>query len=209
MEILNKIKDCAAKLVSYVKSKATKSSPESLIAEAEARVEKSKKAAERQLLSIQELTASLKKEMKLKEEELLELKECIALAVNDNDKELLVSLLLEEEAAEEAFIAQKKIYDNAVADAVKISDNYRRFTSDINSLLRELSTLKTRAQFLKMREQIVIVENRFEQQTLSDSSRQSKASADSTARRIDLVKQNSSRKKALEKATALLATEKR
>ncbi len=209
MEILNKIKDCVAKLVSYVKSKATKSSPESLIAEAEARVEKSKKAAERQLLSIQELTASLKKEMKLKEEELLELKECITLAVNDNDKDLLISLLLEEEAAEEAFIAQKKIYDNAVADAVKISDNYRRFTSDINALLRELSTLKTRAQFLKMREQIVIVENRFEQQTLSDSSRQIKASADSTARRIDLVKQNSSRKKALEKATALLATEKR
>jgi hypothetical protein len=204
MEIINKAKKATQRIIKYVKNRSAKSTPEALITEAEAKIEKSKKSAGKQLSAIQELTGSIKKELKVKESELIDLQECIRLATEEGDKELLVSLLMEQETAEDAYLTQKKLYDNAVSDAIKISDNYRRFEADVNGLLRNLATLKTRAQFLKMREQITLLENRFEQQTLSGRSLQEGSSLEKLSSRNDIIRQNSIRKKALEKAEALL-----
>lgn len=202
MDIFDKVKNFTNSAVNYMKSKSAQNNPEALITDAERRVAKSKKAAGSRLLAIQELTLSIKKEMKNKENELLSIKECINLAVAEKDKELLVSLLLEQEEAENAYIAQKKLYDGAVADAVKISDNYKRFEADINMLLKDLASLKTRAQFLKMREQIVLTENQFEQSALTQPVPSRQQCCDYA--KEDLVKKNSSRKRALERASALL-----
>ena len=204
MEIINKAKKAVQHVIKYVKSRSVKSTPEALITEAEAKIEKSKKAAGKQLSAIQELTGGIKKELKVKESELIDLQECIRLAADEGDKELLVSLLMEQETAEDAYLTQKKLYDNAVSDAIKISDNYRRFEADVNGLLRNLATLKTRAQFLKMREQITLLENRFEQQNLSGRSLQETTTLEKLSSRNDIIRQNSIRKKALEKAEALL-----
>ena len=204
MNFLEKARHLFEKSVNYVKTHSAKNNPEALIAEAEGHIEKSKKAAGKQLMAIQELTGSIKKDLKAKEAELIDLQECVRLAVNENDKELLVSLLLEQEKTENAYLAQKKLYDNAVSDAVKISDSYRKFEKDVNELLKNLATLKTRAQFLKMREQITLLENRFEQQALAGASPASDSTYRLSLPKNDIIKQNYSRKKALEQAEALL-----
>ncbi len=218
MEIIDKIKHYSTKAVKFIKSKVPQSNPESLIAEAESKLERSRRVAEKQLLAIQELTASIKKDMQAKESELIGLKECIQIAASDRDEGLLVSLLMEEEESENSFMLQKKLYDGAVADALRISDNYHKFAADIGKLLKELATLKTRAQFLKMREQITLVENRFEQQVLAAekpySQELSHAAVNSgnvnraVLPQADLIKQNSSRKRAQDRASALLQVHK-
>lgn len=204
MNFLEKARQLFEKSVNYVKSHSPKNNPESLIAEAEGHIEKSKKAAGKQLMAIQELTGTIKKELKAKEAELIDIQECVQLAVNENDKELLVSLLLQQEKTENDYLAQKNLYDNAVSDAVKISDSYRRFEKDVNELLKDLATLKTRAQFLKMREQIILLENRFEQQTLSGQSDLHSSGYRQLPPKNDIINKNNSRKKALEQAEALL-----
>ncbi|MBO5418211.1 MAG: hypothetical protein J6A50_06395 [Clostridia bacterium] len=204
MNFLEKARQLFEKSVNYVKSHSPKNNPEALIAEAEGHIEKSKKAAGKQLMAIQELTGTIKKELKAKEAELIDIQECVQLAVNENDKELLVSLLLQQEKTENDYLAQKNLYDNAVSDAVKISDSYRRFEKDVNELLKDLATLKTRAQFLKMREQIILLENRFEQQTLSGQSDLRSNGYRQLPPKNDIINKNNSRKKALEQAEALL-----
>ena len=70
MNFLEKARQLFEKSVNYVKSHSPKNNPEALIAEAEGHIEKSKKAAGKQLMAIQELTGTIKKELKANSEKL-------------------------------------------------------------------------------------------------------------------------------------------
>lgn len=220
MEVFKKAKAFINGMYRQAIRKAEISNPEVLIADAEGRIEKSKKLAARQLIEIQTLAEAIRLEMKDKEHTLIEIQDDIRIAAEAKNKTLLVELFMEEEVAENAYLEQKKLYDSAVRDAVAIRDNYRSFEAEMNGKLQELKTMRTQTQLIKAREQILSIDSRY---SSSESVRESMdklrrtinercaracseemlASSDPAAK-IDIIKRNSSAKRALEKAEALL-----
>lgn len=192
---------------------AEQNQPETLIAETEERIEKGKKRAAEQLTEIRSLSETVRTGMKEKERALIEIKDAISLAAADQNKELLIDLILEEEQAENAYLIHKKLYDNAVCDAIKIRDGYRLFESEMRNKMQELKTLKTQAQRIKMREQILQLDSRytFAAEKEEDLAELRKAvrekcmlAESNTAKQADIISRNISRKRAIEKAETLL-----
>lgn len=220
MEVFKKAKAFINGMYRQAIRKAEISNPEVLIADAEGRIEKSKKLAARQLIEIQTLAEAIRLEMKDKEHTLIEIQDDIRIAAEAKNKTLLVELFMEEEVAENAYLEQKKLYDSAVRDAVAIRDNYRSFEAEMNGKLQELKQCGRRRSLSKL-------ENRFSLLTavipppkasakvwISCAARSTRgapracseemlASSDPAAK-IDIIKRNSSAKRALEKAEALL-----
>ena len=69
MKLLENVKLLSKKSIACIKNHTVKNTPETLIAEAEGYIEKSKRIAGKQLMAIQELTGEIKKELKIKEAE--------------------------------------------------------------------------------------------------------------------------------------------
>ena len=121
---------------------------------------------------------------------------------------------MEEERAENAYLTHKKLYDDAVCDAIKIRDGYRMFEAEMRNKLQELRTLRTQSQRIKMREQILQLDDRYtsgaeKEENIAELRKavHEKCStlADSNAaEQADIISRNSSKKRAIEKAETLL-----
>ena len=117
------------------------------------------------------------------------------------------------EQTENAYLAHKRLYDNAVCDAIKIRDGYRLFESEVRKKQQETRSLRTRLQRVRLQEQIVQLDSRYTAgaekeealRSLRKAVQEKCTMAESrAAEQTDLISRNSSRKKAIEKTEALL-----
>lgn len=213
MGIFRKAKTFISGLYAKTVENTEKNQPAALIAETEDRIEKGKRRAAEQLTEIRSLSETVRAGMKEKERALLEIKDAISLAASERNKERLVELIIEEEHAENAYMSHKKLYDSAVCDAIKIRDGYRLFESEMREKLQELKTLRTQAQRIKMREQILLLDSRYASAAEKEEDIEALRNAvhekctlasHSAAEQADIISRNISRKRAMEKAEALL-----
>lgn len=215
MEILKKTRTVwhRCRMAAGGKGRFRQELSETLASETEERIEKGKQRAAKQLSEIRILAEAVRAGMKEKEQALIGIKDAIALAAADRDREQLIDLLLEEEQTENAYLAHKRLYDNAVCDAIKIRDGYRLFESEMRKKQQETRSLRTRLQRVRLQEQIVQLDSRYTAgaekeealRSLRKAVQEKCTMAESrAAEQTDLISRNSSRKKAIEKAEALL-----
>ena len=86
----------------------------------------------------------------------------IQLAVKENNKELLVELLMREEEYENLYEERKQLYDAAVNEAIRIRDDFKQFENDMNMKLYELQTMRSQTKLVVLREQIQKIGNSYE-----------------------------------------------
>ena len=142
-------------------SRAEEKNPEFLIADAESRIGKCKKEAQKQLVEVQTWAETVKIDMREAEKKLHDVKRKIQLAVKEKNRELLIELVMQEEESEKLYEERKSLYDAAVAEALRIRDNYKQFENDMNTKLHDLQTMRSQSKLLVIREQIQKIDSDY------------------------------------------------
>ncbi|MBQ8828247.1 MAG: hypothetical protein IJZ90_03815, partial [Clostridia bacterium] len=83
------------------------------------------------------------------------------LAVKEKNRELLIELLMQEEESEKLYEERKSLYDAAVAEALRIRDNYKQFENDMNTKLHDLQTMRSQSKLIVIREQIQKIDSDY------------------------------------------------
>lgn len=135
--------------------------PEALFEDIKNQIEKARKEAEQQIIEIQTNAELIKIEMKNAEKNLNAVKARIEAAQKQQDKELLVELLMQEEEYQSTYEAHKSTYDSAMAEVSRIREDYKIFESEMNAKLNELRTLKSQAKMASLRESINAVNAKY------------------------------------------------
>lgn len=135
--------------------------PEALFEDIKNQIEKARKEAEQQIIEIQTNAELIKIEMKNAERNLNAVKARIEAAQKQQDKELLVELLMQEEEYQSTYEAHKSTYDSAMAEVSRIREDYKIFESEMNAKLNELRTLKSQAKMASLRESINAVNAKY------------------------------------------------
>ncbi|MDP4091895.1 MAG: PspA/IM30 family protein [Bacillota bacterium] len=128
--------------------------PDALLEDIKNQIEKARKEAEQQILDIQTNAELIKIEMKNAEKNLNAVKARVEAAQRQNDKELLVELLIQEEECQATYDNNKQTYEGAMAEVAKIREDYKIFESEMNVKVNELRTLKSQAKMASLRENI-------------------------------------------------------
>ncbi len=139
--------------------------PEYLIADAEARIQKSRKQAEKQLIEIQTWAEMVRLDMRAEETRLADIRSKMSMAAQSNDRTLLVELIMQEEESQALLEERRRLHENAVQEALRVRDHYKHFEAEMKSKLRELSSMKSQTQLLVMREKIVELDNEYSSPT--------------------------------------------
>jgi phage shock protein A len=92
--------------------------------------------------------------MKSTERNLDDIKYKIDAAAEKGDKELLIELLVQEDEYTQQYQDRKEVFDKAVAEALKIRDQYKQFESEMNARLRELQSIKSQVKLAEMKQSI-------------------------------------------------------
>ena len=137
------------------------SSPESLIADAQARIEKSRKEAGNQLVEIQTWAEMARMEMQEAEVRLADVQGKIRLAAQIRDRALLTELFLKEEHIRQEYEEKKSYYEGAQAQATQVRDHFRQFEQEMHDRLRELSAMRTQSKLVQLRENIAKIDDRY------------------------------------------------
>ncbi len=161
MGIFRRIKSLFGGFFGVMTGKVEKSNPELLIADAEMRIHKSRKAAEKQLIEIQTWAEMVRIDMRESEKRLRDVQDKIEVATLDKDRVLLAELLIQEEEYAAQFEERKRLHESAVAEAIRVRDHFKHFESEIQSKLRELQSIKSQTQLARMRENIVALDNTY------------------------------------------------
>lgn len=144
--------------------------PQWLIADAEEKIRKSRKKAQQQLIEIQTWTEMIRLDLREIEAEAETIQDQIELAKNHGDKELLAGLILKQDNCQEYYLSKKQLYENAVAEALRIRDNYHRFESEMNEKTRLLKNIKSQSRLAEIRGGILKLEESYGQNSdLTDS----------------------------------------
>ena len=161
MNIFSRIKTLFGGFVSATTDKIEAKNPQLLISEAEKKIQKSRKDAQKQLVEIQTWAETVRLEMKEAEVRLTDVRVKIDLATQARDKKLLTELIVLEEELENELEEKKRLREVAVNEAVRVRDDYKRFESEMNSRMKELETIKTQSEIVKMREKISAADYRY------------------------------------------------
>ncbi len=161
MNILRRIEGMVSGLLGKSEQRPEDKSPERLIAEAQSRIEKSRKEAGTQLVEIQTWAEMARVEMKEAEVRLADVRGKIRLAAQVRDRELLTELFLQEEHISRDYEEKKQYYEGAREQAVQVRDHFRQFESEMNDRLRELSAIRSQSQLVRLRENIAKIDDRY------------------------------------------------
>lgn len=137
------------------------SSPEALIADAQGRIEKSRKEAGAQLVEIQTWAEMARMEMKEAEVRLADVRGKIRLAAQMRDQGLLTELFMQEETLSREYEEKKAYYEGAQNQAMQVRDHFRQFEAEMNDKLRELSAMRSQSQLVRLRENIAKIDDRY------------------------------------------------
>lgn len=135
--------------------------PDILFEDLKLQIEKARKEAEQQIIEIQTNAEMIKIEMKNSEKNLNAIRARIESAQRQNDKDVLVELLMQEEEYQTVYDTHKATYDNAMTEVSRIREDYKIFESEMNSKLNELKTLKSQAKMASLRENINSVNAKY------------------------------------------------
>lgn len=155
MGIIKRFKNLFTGMAHNTADKLENNNPQWLIADTEEKIRKSRKEAEKQLIEIQTWTEMIRLDMREAETSLSHVQEQIELALQENDKELLAELLLQEDDYQAYYASKKELFDSAVAEAIRIRDNYRQFESRMNEKTRMLKNIRSQAQLAEIRGRIL------------------------------------------------------
>ena len=155
MGIIKRFKNLFTGMAHNTADKLENNNPQWLIADTEEKIRKSRKEAEKQLIEIQTWTEMIRLDMREAEASLSHVQEQIELALQENDKELLAELLLQEDDYQAYYASKKELFDSAVAEAIRIRDNYRQFESRMNEKTRMLKNIRSQAQLAEIRGRIL------------------------------------------------------
>lgn len=155
MGIIKRFKNLFTGMAHNTADRLENNNPQWLIADTEEKIKKSRKEAEKQLIEIQTWTEMIRLDMREAEASLNQVQEQIELAVQENDKELLAELLLQEDDYKSYYACKKDLFDSAVAEAIRIRDNYRQFESRMNEKTRMLKNIRSQAQLAEIRGRIL------------------------------------------------------
>lgn len=128
--------------------------PELLIEDAQVRIDKSRKEAEKQLIEIQTWSEMIRLDLKAAERDLIAVRERIAAATEHRDRELLIELIMQEEECTARYDERKNAFDSAVAEALRVRDQFKQFESEMNARLKELHNIKSQVRLARMKENI-------------------------------------------------------
>ncbi len=128
--------------------------PQLLISDAEQKIQKSRKEAQKQLVDIQTWAEMVRMDMKEAELRLSDVRIKINMAAKERDEKLLTELFMEEEQLSAELEEKRSLHDSAVTEAFKVRDSYKRFEAEMNSRLRELSAIRSQSEIIAMRERI-------------------------------------------------------
>lgn len=161
MGILSRIKSLFSGFLGTTADKIEAKNPQLLIKEAEQKIQKSRKEAQKQLVEIQTWAETVQIDMKEAEVKLADVKTKITIAAEEGDKKLLTELFVAEEQLESELEEKKRLHRAAVDEAIRVRDNYKCFESEMNSRLRELDAIKTQSEIVAMREKISATNYRY------------------------------------------------
>lgn len=161
MGIISRIKALFSGFLGTTADKIEAKNPQLLIKEAEQKIQKSRKEAQKQLVEIQTWAETVRIDMKEAEVKLADVKTKITIAAEEGDKKLLTELFVAEEQLESELEEKKRLHRAAVDEAIRVRDNYKCFESEMNSRLRELDAIKTQSEIVAMREKISATNYRY------------------------------------------------
>ena len=131
-----------------------KSNPDALFEDIKNEIEKARREAEKQIIDIQTNAELMKIELKKAEKELDLIRIRIETATRQDQKDILVELLMQEEDTQSIYDANKAAVDAALSEVDRIKSDYKIFESDMGRKLNELKTLKSQAKVAGLREDI-------------------------------------------------------
>ena len=161
MGIFSRIKALFNGFLGSTADKIEAKNPQLLIKEAEQKIQKSRKEAQKQLVEIQTWAETVRLDMKEAEVKLTDVKTKITIAAEEHDKKLLTELFVAEEQLENELEEKKRLHKAAVEEALRVRDNYKCFESEMNGRLRELDAIKTQSEIVTMREKISATNYRY------------------------------------------------
>ncbi len=161
MGILKRLKALFSGMAHKTTDRLESNKPEWLIADAEEKIKKSRKEAEKQLIEIQTWTEMIRLDMREAETALDQVREKIDMTVQEGDKELLAELLLQEDDYKSYYYTKKELFDSAVAEAIRVRDNYRQFEAQMNEKTRMLKNIKSQAQLAEIRSRILELDDAY------------------------------------------------
>ena len=161
MGILQRFKALFSGMAHGTADRLESNNPQWLIADAEEKIRKTRKKAEQQLIEIQTWTEMIRLDMKEAESDLERVQEQIDLAVQEGDKELLAGLLLKQDDCRDYYFSKKQLFDSAVAEALRIRDNYHRFEAEMNEKTRLLKNIKSQTRLAEIRGNILELEESY------------------------------------------------
>lgn len=161
MGIFSKIKSLLGGIVGTTTDKIEAKNPQLLIKEAEQKIQKSRKEAQKQLVEIQTWAETMRLDMKEAEVKLNDVRAKINIAAQERDKRLLTELFVAEEQLENELDEKKRLHKAAVDEALRVRDNFKCFESEMNGRLRELDAIKTQSEIVAMREKISVTNYRY------------------------------------------------
>lgn len=161
MGIFSRIKALFSGFLGTTADKIESKNPKLLIHEAEQKIMKSRKEAQKQLVDIQTWAETVRMDMKEAELKLSDVRVKIDMAAKERDKKMLTELFLREEELEAEYEEKKQLHKAAVDEALRVRDNYRAFESEMNSRLRELDAIRTQSEIVAMREKISGIDYKY------------------------------------------------
>lgn len=154
MGLFDRIKALFKGFVGTTAEKIEAKNPQLLINEAEQKIQKSRRAAEKQLVEIQTWAETVRLEAKEAEIRLEDIKVKIEMAAQEKNKQLLTELFIAQEQAAGELEEKNKLHSAAVSEALRVRDNFKRFETEMHNRLRELDAIKTQSEIVAMREKI-------------------------------------------------------
>jgi len=161
MGLFGRVKSLIRGYFGVLTGRLEEQSPELLIEDAQVRIDKSRKEAEKQLIEIQTWAEMVRLDLKATERDLIAVRERIAAATERRDRELLIELIIQEEECTARYEDRKVAFDSAVGEALRVRDQFKEFESEMNSRLKELHNIKSQVRLAKMKENISNLSDKY------------------------------------------------
>lgn len=161
MGVFSRIKALFSGFVINATDKAENKNPNLLIVEAEHKIQKSRKEAQKQLVEVQTWAETVKIDMKEAEMKLNDVRIKIRMAADENNKKLLTQLYVMEEAILNEYEERSAMHKAAVDEALRIRDNYKAFEAEMNNKLKELENMKKQSEIITIREKIANIDYKY------------------------------------------------
>lgn len=161
MGIFSRIKALFSGFVLNATDNVESKNPKFLIKEAENKIQKSRKEAQKQLIEVQTWAENVRMDMREAELRLADVRVKIDIAAEENDKKLLTDLYILEESLNNEYEEHVLMHKSAVDEALRIRDNYKAFEAEMNNKLKLLENIKKQSEIMSIREKISNIDYRY------------------------------------------------